>query len=343
MDITVVGLDIGKSWFHFVGCNRAGKPVAHHRFNRGQLMQFMANLPPCLVGMEACPGSQHLARSFQRHGHDVRLIAPKFIKAYLKSQKNDFNDAEAIAEAVGRPTMRFVTVKSNEQIDVQALHRIRERLVRQRTSIINQIRAFLIEYGLAIKEGRAALRRELPSMLEDPDNGLSDRMRQLVARLRDHWTYLDESINEYTHELELIAKRNDLCRRLVTVPGIGPLGATALVAAVGNGAAFRRGRELAAWLGLVPRQQSTGGKPTLLGISKRGNPYVRKLLIHGARSLIKHLHRRNHELGLWITQLEQRAHKNVVAVAVANKIARIAWAVLARNEVYRASSAAAPV
>ncbi|HEY0942825.1 MAG TPA: IS110 family transposase [Steroidobacter sp.] len=171
-------------------------------------------------------------------------------------RKNDFNDAEAIAEAVARPTMRFVTVKSNEQLDLQALHRIRERLVRQRTSIINQIRAFLIEYGLAVKEGRAALRRELPSMLENPENGLSDRMRQLVDRLRSHWKYLDESINEYTHEIELIAKRHDACRRLVSVPGIGPLGATALVAAVGNGAAFKRGRELAAWLGLVPRQKS---------------------------------------------------------------------------------------
>jgi transposase len=341
MDIKAVGLDIGKSWFHFVGCNRAGKPIAHHKFNRGQLMQFMANLPPCLVGMEACPGSQHLARTFQRYGHDVRLIAPKFIKAYLKSQKNDFNDAEAIAEAVARPTMRFVTVKSNEQLDLQALHRIRERLVRQRTSIINQIRAFLIEYGLPVKEGRAALRRDLPAILENPDNGLSDRMRQLLDRLRDHWKYLDDSINEYTHELEAIAKRHDACRRLVTVPGIGPLGATALVAAVGNGAAFKRGRELAAWLGLVPRQQSTGGKATLLGITKRGNPYVRKLLIHGARSLVKHLHRENHELGLWITQLELRAHKNVVAVAVANKLARIAWAVLARGDLYRSESAAA--
>ena len=324
MDIKTVGLDIGKSWFHFVGCNRAGKPMARHKFNRGQLMQFMANLAPCLVGMDACPGSQHLARTFQRYGHDVRWIVPKFIKAYLKSQKNDFNDAEAIAEAVSRPTMRFVTVKSNEQLDLQALHRIRERLVLQRTSIINQIRAFLIEYGLPIKEGRAALRRNLPAILENPDNGLSDRMRQLADRLRDHWKYLDESINEYIHELELIAKRHDACRRLVTVPGIGPLGATALVAAVGNGAAFKRGRELAAWLGLVPRQQSTGGKATLLGITKRGNPYVRKLLIHGARSLVKHLHRENHELGLWITQLELRAHKNVVAVAVANKLARIA-------------------
>lgn len=309
--------------------------------NRGQLAQFIANLPQCLIGMEACPGSQHLARAFQRSGHDVRLIAPKFIKPYLKSQKNDFNDAEAIAEAVSRPTMRFVAVKSNEQIDLQAVHRIRERLIGERTAVINQIRAFLIEYGLPVKEGRASLRRDLPDILEDAENGLSPRMRQLIAALREHWHALEGQIAQHTREIELVAKRNDDCRRLVTVPGVGPLGATALIAAVGNGAMFAKGRELAAWLGLVPRQYSTGGKPKLLGISKRGNRYVRMLFIHGARSCLKHLNRDNHELGLWMTQLEQRAHKNVVAVALANKIARIAWAVLARQEVYRSSAAVA--
>jgi len=341
MDITAVGLDIGKTWFHFVGCNRAGKPVMRHKFNRSQLALFMANLPACLIGMEACPGSQHLARLFQRHGHEVRLIAPKFVKAYVKSQKNDFNDAAAIAEAVTRPTMRFVTVKSNEQLDLQALHRVRECLVRQRTSVINQIRAFLIEYGLPVKEGRVALRRDLPEVLSDAENGLSDRMRQLVDRLHAHWKNLEEAINEHTREIELVARQHEHCRRLVTIPGIGPLGATALVAAIGNGAAFKRGREVAARLGLVPRQQSTGGRPTLLGIHKRGNPYVRRLLIHGARSLLTHLHRKDHELGPWMTQLEQRAHKNVVTVAVANKLARIAWAVLSRGDVYRPASAAA--
>ena len=341
MDIKTVGLDIGKTWFHFVGCNRAGNPIARHKFNRGQLMRHMAKMSPCLIGMEACPGSQHLARAFQRYGHDVRLIAPKFVKPYLKSQKNDFNDAEAIAEAVTRPTMRFVNVKSNEQLDVQALHRLRDRLVAQRTATINQIRAFLIEYGIPIKEGRRVLKRELPQILEEPENGLSDRMRGVIHRMAAHWSSLEAAVDECTADLELIARRNDLCRRLATVPGIGPLGATALVAAVGNAAAFKRGRELAAWLGLVPKQHSTGGKARLLGVTKRGNPYVRRLLIHGARSLVRHLHRDNHELGLWMTKLEQRAHKNVVVVAVANKLARIAWAVLARNEIYRSDAAAA--
>lgn len=339
MEIKTVGIDIGKSWFHLVACNRAGKPVVRHKLNRSKLAQFIANLPQCLIGMEACPDSQHLARVIQRSGHDVRLIAPKFIKPYLKSQKNDFNDAEAIAEAVSRPTMRFVAVRSNEQIDLQAIHRIRERLIGERTAVINQIRAFLIEYGLPVKVGRAALRRDLPEILEDAENGLSPRMRQLVAALREHWHALEAQITQHTREIELVAKRSDDCRRLVTVPGIGPLGATALIAAIGNGAMFGKGRELAAWLGLVPRQYSSGGRPKLLSIGKRGNRYIRMLFIHGARSCLKHLNRGNHELGGWMTKLEQRAHKNVVAVALANKMARIAWAVLARQEVYRPSAA----
>jgi transposase len=341
MDIATLGIDIGKTWFHLIGCNRAGTPVARHKLNRSKLLQFIANLPRCLIGMEACPGSQHFARAFQSHGHEVRLIAPRFIKPYLKGQKNDFNDAAAIAEAVTRPTMRFVVPKSNDQLDLQAIHRVRDRLVGERTAVINQIRAFLIEYGLPVKEGRAALRRNLASMLEDAQNGLSGKMRQLIARLREHWQQLELQIDQCMQEIELIVSRNEECRRLVSIPGIGSLGATALVAAVGNATTFRRGRELAAWLGLVPRQWSTGGKPTLLGIGKRGNSYVRRLFIHGARSVLQHLKRGNHQLGSWMTQLEKRAHKNVVIVAIANKMARIAWAVLARHETYRSGIASA--
>jgi transposase len=341
MDIATLGIDIGKTWFHLIGCNRAGTPVARHKLNRSKLLQFIANLPRCLIGMEACPGSQHFARAFQSHGHEVRLIAPRFIKPYIKGQKNDFNDAAAIAEAVTRPTMRFVVPKSNDQLDLQAIHRVRDRLVGERTAVINQIRAFLIEYGLPVKEGRAALRRNLASVLEDAQNGLSGKMRQLIARLREHWQQLELQIDQCMQEIELIVSRNEECRRLVSIPGIGSLGATALVAAVGNATTFRKGRELAAWLGLVPRQWSTGGKPTLLGIGKRGNSYVRRLFIHGARSVLQHLKRGNHQLGSWMTQLEKRAHKNVVIVAIANKMARIAWAVLARQETYRSGIASA--
>jgi len=339
VDIATLGIDIGKTWFHLIGCNRAGTPVSRHRLNRGKLMQFIANLPRCLIGMEACPGSQHFARAFQSHGHDVRLIAPKFIKPYIKGQKNDFNDAAAIAEAVTRPTMRFVLPKSNDQLDLQAIHRVRDRMVGERTAVINQIRGFLIEYGLPVKEGRAALRRNLASVLEDAGNGLSGKMRQLIARLREHWQQLELEIDQCMEEIDLIVSRNDDCRRLVSIPGIGSLGATALVAAVGNATTFRKGRELAAWLGLVPRQWSTGGKPTLLGIGKRGNSYVRRLFIHGARSVLQHLKRGNHQLGSWMTQLQKRAHKNVVIVAIANKMARIAWAVLVRQETYRSGIA----
>lgn len=338
MEIKIVGIDLGKTWFHLVACNQAGRPVTRHRFNRRQLTLFIAKLPQCLIGMESCPGSQHFARIFQQSGHDVRLIAPQFIKPYLKGQKNDFNDAEAIAEAVGRPTMRFVSVKTNEQLDLQAVHRIRTRLVGERTALINQMRGFMIEYGLAVKEGRAALRRAIPGILEDADNGLSPRMRQLITQQCEHWDVLEARILEVTREIEAVAKGHEDCRRLLTVPGIGPLVATALVAAVGNGAMFSKGRELAAWLGLVPRQHSTGGKPTLLGISKRGNRYVRILLIHGARSCLQHLKRQQHQIGSWMTQLEQRVHKNKVAVALANKMARIAWAILARGEVYRSGA-----
>ena len=341
MDIATLGIDIGKTWFHLIGCNRAGTPVARHKLNRSKLLQFIANLPRCLIGMEACPGSQHFARAFQSHGHEVRLIAPRFIKPYIKGQKNDFNDAAAIAEAVTRPTMRFVVPKSNDQLDLQAIHRVRDRLVGERTAVINQIRAFLIEYGLPVKEGRAALRRNLASMLEDAQNGLSGKMRQLIARLREHWQQLELQIDQCMQEIELLVSRNEDCRRLVSIPGIGSLGATALVAAVGNATTFRKGRELAAWLGLVPRQWSTGGKPTLLGIGKRGNSYVRRLFIHGARSVLQHLKRGNHQLGSWMTELEKRAHKNVVIVAIANKMARIAWAVLARQETYRSGIASA--
>lgn len=341
MDIVLLGIDIGKTWFHVVGCNRAGTHVARQKLNRSKLMQFMANQPQCLIGMEACSGSQHLARVFQSYGHEVRLIAPKFVKPYVKGQKNDFNDAAAIAEAVTRPTMRFVVPKSVEQLDLQAMHRIRDRLVGERTAVINQIRGFLIEYGVPVREGRAALRRELVGILEDPENGLSGTMRQLIERLRQHWQHLESRIDECAVEIDGIVSRNDDCRRLMSIPGVGTLSATALVAAVGNASTFRNGRELAAWLGLVPRQFTTGGKPKLLGIGKRGNTYVRRMFIHGARSVMQHLKRDKHSFGAWLTVLEKRAHKNVVIVAIANKMARIAWAVLKRHEIYRTGVVAA--
>jgi len=341
MEIKTIGIDIGKTWFHVVGCNRAGAPIIRHKFNRTKLLGFLINLPGCLIGMEACPGSQHLARVLQLHGHEVRLIAPKFIKPYVKGQKNDFNDAAAIAEAVARPSMRFVAPRSVEQLDLQAIHRVRARLVGERTAVINQIRAFLLEYGLPVGRGPSALRNNLAALLDDAGNALSGVMRQVVARLREHWKYLEAQIDCCMREIETVAQRNNDCHRLTSIPGIGVLTATAMLAAIGNASNFRKGRELAAWLGLVPKQRTTGGKPTLMGISKQGNGYVRRLLVHGARSLVQHLRREKHEIGHWITDLEQRAHRNVVIVAVANKMARIAWAVLAKQETYRPLTSAA--
>lgn len=339
MDISTLGIDIGKTWFHIVGLNRAGKPIMREKRRRKDLMPFLANVPPCLVGMEACPGSQQLARSLIAQGHQARIIPAQFVRPFLKAGKNDFNDAEAIAEAVTRPSMRFVPVKNVEQLDVQALHRARDRFVHDRTAIVNQIRAFLLENDIPIRTGRTHLRRELPDVLEDAQNRLSDRLRSLLHRLWQHWETLELQIKEISAELKLIANTRDDCRRLLTVPGIGPLAATAMVAAIGNGTQFSRGRQFAAWLGLVPRQHSTGGVPKLLGISKRGNNYLRRLLIHGARSVYMHMHRERFALGRWIDELQLRAHRNVVVVALANKIARICWAVLTSGSVYRAAAA----
>lgn len=335
MDITVLGIDIAKQWFHIVGLNRAGKPCLREKKRRHELLTFFANLAPCLIGMEACPGSQQLARRLIAQGHQARIIPAQFVRPFLRSGKNDFNDALAIAEAVTRPTMRFVPVKNIEQLDLQALHRARDRFVHERTAVINQIRAFLLENDLPIRTGRALLRRELPALLEDAENGVSDRLRALLSRLRSHWEMLELHIDEISKELEVFAKTRDDCRRLLTVPGIGPLAATAIVAAVGNGSQFSRGRQLAAWLGLVPRQHSTGGVPKLLGISKQGNSYLRRLLIHGARSVYMHMNRQRFALGHWINALQLRAHRNVVVVALANKIARTCWAVLTGGSVYR--------
>jgi transposase len=289
--------------------------------------------------MEACAGSQHLARRFLGFGHDTKLIAPRFVKPYLKSNKNDFNDAMAIAEAVQRPTMRFVAIRSIEQLDLQAIHRIREQLISERTAVINQIRAFLLEYGVTIPVGRSQLLKRLPEILEDAENGVSGVMRALLSQLRKRLRRIQDEVDELTAQIEGIASADPQCQRLRTIPGIGPLVATALVAAVGNGTHFRRSRDMAAWIGLVPRQHSTGGRAKLLGISKRGNSYLRRLLIHGARSVIQNVDRRPHQFGAWLTQLEKRAHGNVVAVSLANKLARIAWAVLRRCEPYRAATA----
>jgi transposase len=340
MGLAAIGLDLGKSVFHVVGTDAEGAVVLRKRLSRSQLLAFFAELPPALVGMEACCGSHWLARELVRLGHDARLMPAQYVRPYVKSQKNDTVDAEAIAEAVRRPGMRFVPIKSPEQLDLQALHRVRERLVGRRTSVVNQIRGFLIDRGLTVPAGIAALRRRLPELLARPDERLSPRMRALLGVLWDECCDLDDGIERLGQEIAALAAEDDACRRLMEVPGVGPIVATALVAAIADGAAFRRSRDLSAWLGLVPQQVSTGGKARLLGITKRGNAYLRRLFIQGANTVRLNLRRERHRLGPWLDALEARAPKNVAIIALANKLVRIAWAVLTRGERYRASGLA---
>jgi transposase len=331
---SVYGIDLGKNTFHVVGVDSAGNPIQRVKFRRETLLEFFAVAQAAVIGMEACPGSQWLARKLQALGHAVRIIPAQFVKPYVKSNKNDTIDAEAIAEAVTRPTMRFVAVKNAEQVDTQALHRARDQMIGSRTRLINQMRAFCLEYGVPIRQGAGIFKLDLPKILVDETNDLTPAMRRLLGELFDDLKRLEVRIGEVTRQIEGLAGASEIVQRLMSIPGIGPLGATALVAAVGDGKQFKKARDLAAWLGLVPRQYSTGGKATLLGISKRGNPYVRRLLIHGARACLMHLDRSRDRLGTWIGQLASRMHANKVTIALANKMARIAWAVLNRPGVF---------
>ena len=336
------GIDIGKKVFHVVALDAEGRPVQRARFARDTLLRFFATATHARIGMEACAGSQWLARKLIELGHDARIIPAKFVKPYVKSNKTDTGDAEAIAEAVTRPTMRFVEVRSADQADLQALHRIRDRLIRNRTGLMNQARAFCIEYGLAMRKGPGGFRVDIRRHLDNPDNDLTDAMRALLRDLLADLEYIERRVLGLTKEIEAVAHTDERARRLMTIPGIGALGATALLAAAGDGRQFRKARDMAAWLGLVPAEHSTGGKQTLRGISKRGNGYVRRLLVHGARSCFLHLDRERHVLGLWLSRLEGRTHRNKAVVALANKITRIAWAVLTRpGQLYLRSKGAA--
>jgi transposase len=329
---TVYGIDLGKNVFHVVGADAAGAIVHRVKFRRHTLLTFFEGAEPALIGMEACPGSQWLARKLQTMGHSVRIIPAQFVRPYVKSNKTDTIDAEAIVEAVTRPTMRFVEVKQVEQVDLQALHRIRDQMVGSRTRLICQIRAFCLEYGIAIRQGAGVFKVDLPRVLADEANDLTPTMRRLLTELFADLKQLESRIAELTREIEAVAARDEKARRLMTIPGIGPLSATALLAAVGSGQQFRKARDLAAWLGLVPQQYSTGGKVRMLGISKRGNRYVRRLLVHGARSCVIHLDRSKDRLGAWIGKLQSRMHINKVTVALAAKIARIAWVIVTRSD-----------
>jgi transposase len=343
MQIYSVGIDLGNTTFHLVALGAAGEVLVRKKFTQRQLLTYTANMQTSLIGLEACSGAHFLGRVLRKQGHDVRLIAAQFVKPFVKSNKNDFVDAEAIAEAVERKNMRFVPIKTDDQLDLQAIHRVRDRLISRRTAVINQLRAFLLERGLVFAKTPAKLRAAMSDILENAEADLTPQMRNLIDLLWGEWKTVEQQIEVLSLELERISAADAGCTRIRQIPGIGPIVATAIVAAIGNGAAFHKGREFAAWLGLVPRQYSTGGKAKLLGISKRGNVYLRKILIHGARAAVLRIKRDRSSIGAWMDALDARAPKNVVVVATANKLARIAWAVLSSGEDYRPIANASPV
>ena len=336
MELKRVGLDLAKNVFQVHGVDGQEVVRCRRQLRRSELLKFFADRPPCLIGMEACAGAHYWARELTKLGHTVKLMAPQLVKPYIKSQKNDANDAEGICEAVGRPNMRFVPVKTVAQQEVQSAHRIRSELIRQRTAKANQIRGLLAEFGLVVGKRIEVLRRALPELLEDGDNGLGGRLRQLLEGLRQDLVQLDERVAELDTAIKVVAKEDAACVRLQTIPGIGPLTASALVSAVGDGRQFKNGRQLAAWVGLVPKQDSSGGKTRLLGISKHGDAYLRTLLIHGARAVQQACAAKTDARSHWLRELGSRRHKNIAAVALANRNARMAWVLLTRGETYRA-------
>jgi transposase len=335
MELHTIGIDLGKTSFHLVGLNQRGEVVVRKRLSRAQLLRFTANRKVHLIGMEACGGSHFVGRALREQGHEVRLIPAQYVKPYVKTNKSDYIDAEAIAEAVGRPTMRFVPIKSDDQLDLQSLHRVRERWVMRRTAVINQIRGLLLERGITLRKGRRYVEEALPGILEDAEAKLSGALRLLLAQLKVEFDQLDTRVSEADAVIQKMVCENEACQRLVKIPGIGPVTATAVVASIGNGAAFLKGREFAAWMGVVPREHSTGGKQKLLGISKRGNSYLRRLFVQGAHAVLQQRTKQAPGLKAWLEQLTSRTHHNIAAVALANKLARMAWAVLATGEAYR--------
>ena len=321
--ITTIGLDLAKQVFHVVGFDARGKEVRKKMLRRSQVLSFFAQLPACQIGMEACAGAHHWARQLQQLGHQVRLIPAQHVRAYVQGNKNDYNDARAIAEAMSRPRMRFVPVKTVAQQDVQALHRLRQGCLKDRTALANRLRGVLGEYGIVLPKGVALLRRRLPELLEQPDNGLSEELRRLLAQGYQRLRELDAHIEAYTHQVHTQARQSPPCQRLQRLPGYGPILASAFHGQVGDGHGYRRGRDVSAASGLVPRQHSSGGKPTLLGISKRGDRYLRALLVHGARSVVRQAARKDDPLSRWINRIRAERGFNKAAVAMANKMARM--------------------
>jgi transposase len=334
MNIKTIGIDLAKSVFQVHGVDKRGKVVVQKKLKRSKVLEFFVQLPPCLIGMEACSGAHYWARKLSEQGHEVKLMAPQFVKPYVKANKTDAADAEAICEAITRPTMRFVPIKSIEQHAVLSMHRARSGFVKSRTAQANQIRGLLGEFGIVLPQGIVHVAKRLPDIIEDAENELPIVFRELLLRLRSYLLELNRQIEALENQIATWHKSNTESQRLAGIPGVGVLTASALAASIGDARCFKNGRELAAWLGLVPRQHSSGGKPLLLGISKRGDAYLRTLLVHGARSVVRVAANKQTPTDRWTNELSTRRHINVVSVARANKNARIAWALLAHKRDY---------
>jgi transposase len=335
IDITTLGIDLAKDVFQLHGTDKNGNKVFTRRLSRNKLPAFIANLHSCTIGMEACGGAHHWARTFRDMGHDVKLMAPKFVKPYVKTNKNDAADAEAIAEAVTRPTMRFVGIKEIAHQDIQSVHRYRERLIKNRTQLTNHIRGLLHEYGFTMAKGLSSIKRNLLEILSIEDHpSLTSMNRELFFDAYNELLDLNKRIDKYTDKLEQLSVKNEESKKLLSIPGIGPITATALLAAVGNPFVFNKGRQMSAYFGLVPKHKASGNKTKILGISKRGDRYIRSLLIHGARAVVKTAAKKKDQRSLWIQDLVSRCGYNKTVVAVANKNARIAWAVMTNEKFY---------
>lgn len=334
MNVTTIGIDLAKNTFSVSGCNAHGKVLFRKSLHRDKLLAFMAQQPPCLIGMEACSGAHHWARLFQAQGHTIGIMAPKFVTPFRKGGKNDGNDAVAIAQAVAHPEMHFVAVKSPEQQAALCLHRLREGLVQDRTAQVNRLRGLLSEFGIIIPQGFGEARRAIPVILADTDNALPGLARRLLHDAHEHLEHIHQQVLAHDREIEAIARLNENARRLTAIPGIGPVTATALIATVGDFRQFRNGRQFAAWLGLTPRQFTTGGKTRLGRITKQGDTYLRTLLIHGARAVVARREQKEDAVGEWIKALVNRAGFKRAAVALAAKQARVIWAIMTKNAEY---------
>src|SRR5512144_242792 len=337
MNITIVGIDLAKNVLQLHGVDERRQVSLKKPMKRAQVLPFFATLPPCLIGMEACGSAHYWARQLEQLGHTFSLRASHFVKPYVKTHQHDAADAEAICEAVGRPTMRFVPRKTGDQQAILALHRAWQGFVKARTAQANQIRGFLAEYGIVIPQGIGHIAERLPAILEDGENELPGIVRELLQRLSEHLQVLDRQARDLEQQIQRWHQAQAASRRLAKIPGIGPLTASALVASIGDARSFRNGRQVAAWIGLTPRQHSSGDQPTVVGIGQRGDSYLRTLLIHGARAVIAATERQRHPADSWLTRLLSRRHKNVAAVALANKNARRVWALLAHDREFRSA------